>query len=148
MFNMFSAHRSAGKNTAKHLVLASCLGLFGLFANQTWAEDNPLEIKLSSESKSVKIDDSTEISAFVSKEKIPAANARVRWTQTEGPANASLFPGNGKTNAKGISQLRVLVHTPGKYKFLAEVCGESKSKTFCEDPAKTSFEVEANIPVP
>jgi len=148
MFNKFSAYRPAGKNSAKHIILAGCLSLFGLFANQTRADDNPLEIKLSTESKSVKIDHSTEINAFVSREKIPASNAKVRWTQTEGPGTASLFPGKGKTNAKGISQLRVVVHTPGTYKFLAEACGESKSKTFCEKPAKATFDVEAKLPVP
>ncbi len=148
MFNRFSACAPAGKNSAKHIILAGFLSLFGLFANQTRADDNPLEIKLSTESESVKIDNSTEISAFVSREKLPASNAKVRWTQIEGPGTASLFPGKGKTNAKGISQLRVVVHTPGKYKFLAEACGESKSKTFCEKPAKAGFEVEAKLPVP
>ncbi|MGH8052213.1 MAG: beta strand repeat-containing protein, partial [Arenimonas sp.] len=148
MLNMLSAHTPAGKNSAKHIILVGCLSLLGLFSSPSWADDDALEIKLSTESKSVKIDHSTEITASVSREKVPAANARVRWTQIEGPAKASLFPGKGKTNAKGVSQLRVLVHTPGKYKFLAEACGESKSKTFCEKPAKTGFEVEANIPVP
>lgn len=148
MFITFSAYASAGKNSVKNIILVSCLGLLGLLSNPSLAEDDALEIKLSTESKSVKIDRSTEITASVSREKIPAANARVRWTQIEGPAKASLFPGKGKTNAKGLSQLSVLVHTPGKYKFLAEACGESESKTFCEKPAKAGFEVQANIPVP
>jgi uncharacterized protein YhjY with autotransporter beta-barrel domain len=148
MFNTFSARKAAAKKSAKHFILASCISVLALLANQAWADDHALEIKLSSESKSVKIDHSTEITALVSREKIPAGNAKLRWTQTEGPANASLFPGKAKTNAKGISQLRVLVHTPGNYKFLAEACAESESKTFCEKPAKASFEVEASAPVP
>jgi uncharacterized protein YhjY with autotransporter beta-barrel domain len=148
MFNTFCAYKSAAKNSAKHIILTGCLSLLGLFSNPSWADGNPLEIKLSTESKSVKIDHSTEITAFISREKIPAANAKVRWTQIEGPANASLFPGKGKTNAKGISQLRVLVHTSGKYKFLAEACEQSESKSFCDKPAKAEFEVEANLPAP
>jgi len=148
MFVTLGALKTRNTHLAKTALLAFWLGMSVLFANQTSAGENPLVIKLSTESKSVKIDDSTEITASVSSEKVPVSNARVRWTQTDGPGNASLFPGKGKTNAKGISQLRVLVHTPGKYKFLAEACGESESKTFCEEPAKASFEVEANVPVP
>ena len=147
MFNTYRAPTAAAKISVQAIILACCIGLFGLFANPSRAEGNSLEIKLSTESKSVKIDHSTEITAYVSKEKIPAPKARIRWTQIEGPGKASLFPGTGKTNAKGVSQLRVQAHTPGKYKFLAEACGESESKTFCEEPAKASFEVEANLPV-
>lgn len=148
MFITLGISKTLNASLAKTSLLVLWLGMSGLLASHAWADDNALEIKLSTESKSVKIDDSTEITALVSKEKIPAANARLRWTQTEGPGNASLFPGKGKTNAKGISQLRVLVHTPGKYKFLAEICGESESKNFCEKPAKAEFEIEANLPPP
>jgi len=147
MFNTNCVHESAGKKLAWHLIAASCLGLFGLFANPSWADDKSLEIKLSTESQSVKIDHSTEITAYVSKQNSPASKARLRWTQIEGPGKASLFPGSGKTNAKGVSRLRVQAHTPGSYKFLAEACGESESKTFCEEPAKASFEVQANAPL-
>lgn len=148
MFDRSVIVNSIRIDLAKTTLLACWLVMSSLVANQAQADDNPLEVRLSTESKSVKVDDSTEINVFVSREKIPAADARLRWTQTEGPANASLFPGKGKTNAKGIGQLRIVVHTPGQYKFQAEVCGQSDSKTFCENPAKAGFELEANAPVP
>ncbi len=133
MFNTFNARTSVRKISAKNIILACCLGLF---AHQSWADDKSLEIKISIESTSMKIDRSTEITAFVSKEKIPASNAKLRWTQLQGPGKASLFPGKGKTNTKGMSQLRVQAHNPGKYTFLAEACGESNSKAFAKTPSK------------